>query len=260
MKTIKILMAIAAMAFCTECNAAFRTTTDYGNGFKVFQTSDGTTRWSIDGGNSWITISKPSTGVYYPSHTSSSEYDRLWDNEFAANCIVQYGLYSFNDTPCSNRVFIVKDGSAKKLDSRDNKGIHTDRTGHLVNLRPKSGTLSTYSSNRDKDFVKYVWIENVNKQKLLELVEQYYQSKAFHDSFDTVSKGEYGVFEIKYPISVAKYHYMPKSEKDGIRIGGYCIADTKTQKLRRGLLIDAGTFKGMINWLEDSQKKPKLID
>lgn len=246
MKTIKILIAIIATASCIECSA-FMVTKDYGNGVKVYE-GNGTTRWSFDGGNSWITVQRPTSTPYYNPSSDDDEVDRFDDNDFAAKKLVKYDIYLFNDKPCRDKVYKIKDGCVKKLDTRDNNGFHHPEVkGKTVNLKPKSGTLNTYKPSY-KDYLKYVWLENVDKQKFLETVERYYDSKEFRNlrnSFGKVSKGEYGVYEIKYPVSAVSF-----------------IGKGNVIRLKRGLLVDAGTFVGMLDWMNEQAKKSKekLLD
>ncbi len=229
MQTEKWIIVLAALFMVAQCHA-LRTTHDFGNGWQIFKSDDGTTRISFDSGNTWITVQSP---IKY-SGGSYDRKDRHKQNNYAAEYLAEFDPFAGNGYSCKGRIFVVKSGSAKKLDSGYNKG-------ELVNLKPKIRTLSSGLSN--SDYVKYIYIEKISRRKLLDLLERYYKTYEFKNSFDYTSQGEYGLYEIKYPIEVMSFThsvvpYDGRSE--------FLLSHDKVRKLKRGYLLDAGTFMGII--------------
>lgn len=225
---------VTVVTLCTviQCNA-LRATHDYGNGIQVqTQNGRGVTGITFDGGNTWITAHTP---INY-GYRKFDKTDRHALNNSAAESIASDDPYARYGFSCSNRIYVVKSGSAKKLDSGKMKG-------NLVNLKPKVKSLDM-SGPFSKDYIKYIYFEKIKLSVLLDVIERYYKTKEFKRSFDITSQGEYGVYEVKYPIDVMKFTYDASVEDCYNR---YRLSHNKVQKLKRGYLIDAGTLAGMLD-------------
>ena len=238
-------MALAAV-MCAGAGLAMQVTKDLGHGVKVYE-GNGERRISFDDGKTWITTisrsdnnkndlsGKDGYGLDYDDRLSLNNSDAekmVRDDPFA-----EYGI------PCRNRVFAVIDGSAKKLDSGKRKG-------DFVSLKPK-GKAGTYVSG-DGEYVKYIWLEKVNLTVLLRMVERYYRTEEFKGAFSKTSQGVYGVFEIMQPIEVMRLRHNPNAELSG---NEFSVDYQRRHKLRRGVLVDAGTFVGMIESLGEEGRK-----
>lgn len=235
------ILAVVVLCLVVQCNA-LRATHDYGNGIQVrTQNGRGVTGITFDGGNTWITTQTP---FDYGNHTLDKK-DRHTLNNSAAEAIACYDSYASCGFSCSNKIYVVKNGSAIKLDSGKRKGC-------LVNLKPKGKTLDTIGT-LSKDYVKYIYFEKAPKDKLaslLDVIERYYKTDQFKHSFDITSQGEYGVYEIKYPIEVMKFTYDPSAEE---YYNQYRLSRSNVQKLKRGYLIDAGTLAGMLDCIREGR-------
>ena len=229
MKMAKVLIGIIAMTFCIECHA-IRVTTDYGYGIKVFN-GHGTTKLSLDNGNTWITIEEPKKNEV--AERPKTDYLTPSLVSDAASSIANDDYYKFNNISCSNSVCVVKKGTVKKLDFKMKTGTKNINLDYDDRLLPYGA--------EDKS-MKYVWISSAKKQHLMSLLEVYCKSSDYVCTMPLGVDDKYGIFEIKQPITVMQFKHMPAV--------GYCSLDkSKTFTLKQGVLVDTWTFKTLIDWL-----------